>query len=114
MSCSNIGVFWVYKSQIYVKSIHIDKVKPIQGFIDSDFAHYQVWSEISLQNRDFYLYEYEDIPRGRVVYNIEDNQFIIYCNKNILEDTVSKNLILERFNLLNEDTIFKEDEHYRI
>lgn len=109
-----IGVFWIYKSQIYAKSIQIDKVKPIRGFIDSDFAHYQEWSEISIQNKDFYLYEYEDIPRGRVVYDIEENQFIIYCNEIILKKEISKRLILEKFQILNENSIFKEDEHYRI
>jgi len=62
----------------------------------------------------FYLYEYEDIPRGRVVYNIKENQFIIYCNENTLQDEISKKLILEKFRILNENIIFKEDEHYRI
>jgi len=61
-----IGVFWIYESQIYLKSIKKDKVKIINSFIDSDFSHYQVWDGMSSQNKKIYLYEYEDIPRGRV------------------------------------------------
>jgi len=30
---------------------------------------------------DFYLYEYEDIPRGRIVYYIVNMQYIVYANK---------------------------------
>jgi len=39
---SSIGVFWIYKTQIYSKPIKVDDVKSINGFIDSDFSHYQV------------------------------------------------------------------------
>ena len=79
-----IGIFWIYKSKIYLKSINMTEVKAIGYFVDSDFSHYQVWDKISLQNRDFYLYEYEDIPRGRVVYDVKNEKYIVYSNKSRL------------------------------
>ena len=109
-----IGIFWIYKSKIYAKTISKSQIKPINAFIDSDFAHYKEWDKISLQNRELYLYEYEDIPRGRVVYDIEKNQYIIYCNEMLLKDKISKNLILKEFKLTKKNFIFKEDEHYKI
>lgn len=109
-----IGIFWIYQSQIYLKTIEANRVKPINGFIDSDFAHYQVWDEISSQNKDFYLYEYEDIPRGRVVYDVENTQYIVYANNDIINSDEAKALIINGFNLKVDSILFKYDEHYKI
>lgn len=109
-----IGVFWIYKSQIYLKLIKIDKVKAINGFIDSDFSHYQVWDEISLQNKDFYQYEYEDVPRGRVVFDVENTQYLIYSNNDIINSYESKEVIIKAFDLKENNILFKYDAHYKI
>jgi hypothetical protein len=109
-----LGIFWIYKSKIFFKSIQFDYRKAINGFIDSDFAHYQVWDEISLQNKDFYLYEYEDIPRGRVVYDVENSQYIVYAHKDIINSDKAKALIINSFNLKIDNVVFKYDEHYKI
>ena len=110
----NIGVFWIFENKVFSETQKLEDIKSINGFKDSDLSHYQVWDKIKTQHPKFYLYEYEDIPRGRVVYNIEENQFIIYCNENTLQEEISKKLILEKFQLLNINSIFKADEHYSI
>jgi len=109
-----VGVFWIFENQIFFETQKLKGIKPINGFKDSDLSHYQVWDKVKNQNSKFYLYEYEDIPRGRVVYDILNNQFIVYCNENILKEEESKKLILENFGLIDENYIFKEDEHYKI
>ncbi|EHP30515.1 hypothetical protein SMGD1_1992 [Sulfurimonas gotlandica GD1] len=109
-----VGVFWIYKQEIYLKCISIDTVKVINNFIDSDFAHYQIWDEISLQNKDFYLYEYEDIPRGRVIYDVENLRYIVYSNDNIINSSEAKKLIIEAFNLNESNVLFQYDMHYKI
>ena len=110
----NIGIFWIFENQIFMQTQKLKEIKSINGFKDSDLSHYRVWDKVKNQNSKFYLYEYEEIPRGRIVYNTMKNQFIIYCNSNILRDKISKKLILENFGLIDENYIFKEDEHYKI
>jgi len=110
----NIGIFWIFENKIFSETQKINDIKTINGFKDSDLSHYQVWNKIRNQHPKFYLYEYEDIPRGRVVYNVSKNKFVIYCNENILQDEILKRLILEKFQLLNEKSVFQEDEHYKI
>ena len=107
-----IGIFWIYKSTIYFKSVPVDKVDPIDGFVDSDFAHYEVWDEIFSQNKDFYLYEYEDIPRGRIVYDLKNKRYIVYTNSKIINSQEAKKLIREAFHLQNEQISFRFDAHY--
>ena len=108
-----IGIFWIYENKIYYKTQNLQEIKPINGFIDSDLSHYEVWDEIKYQNKDFYLYEYEQIPRGRIVYNTITQNFIIYCNKELLSSQ-AKSLILKAFEIKDKNYIFKEDEHYVI
>jgi hypothetical protein len=110
----NIGIFWIFENKIFSETQKINDIKTINGFKDSDLSHYQVWNKIRNQHPKFYLYEYEDIPRGRVVYNVSKNKFVIYCNENIPQDETLKRLILEKFQLLNEKSVFQEDEHYKI
>ena len=110
----DIGVFWIFDNKVFLETQKLEDIKSINGFKDSDLSHYQAWDKVKTQHPKFYLYEYEDIPRGRIVYDIEKNEFIIYCNKNTLQEDISKKLISEKFKILNENMIFKEDEHYRI
>ncbi|MEA2029335.1 MAG: hypothetical protein U9N49_10225 [Campylobacterota bacterium] len=107
-----IGIFWLYQNQIYCKSIAMESIEPVNGFRDSDFAHYQVWDEIIKQHKDFYLYEYEDIPRGRVVYDIENVQYIVYANQDIIDSKKANAFIIDAFALKSKKVIFKYDEHY--
>ncbi len=115
-----IGIFWIYEKQVFLEFQILGDIKAINGFKDSDLSYYQVWDKVKNQHPKFYLYEYEDIPRGRVVYDIENHIFRIYCNENILQDETSKKLILEKFKLMKlfevskESIEFKKDEHYKI
>ena len=109
-----IGIFWFYKNKIYEKSIDSNAVKAINNFKDSDYSHYLSWNEISLRNKDFYLYEYEDIPRGRVVYDVENAQYIVYANNDIIISDKAKEVIAYSFKLKTKKVIFKYDEHYEI
>jgi len=111
---NRIGIFWIYEKQIFCEFQQLQTLKPINGFIDSDLAHYQIWEKVKTQHPKFYLYEYEEIPRGRVVYDLSADQFIVYCNEDLLKDGTSKKLIMKAFGLSGEKTVFKEDGHYKI
>ena len=91
-----------------------DKLLPINNYIDSDYGHYQIWNEILRNNEKLYIYEYEDIPRGRIVYKINVKQYIVYANQDIVNSKKCRQLIIETFQLLEKHTVFRFDEHYQI
>ena len=111
---SSIGVFWIYDNRIFLETQKIIDLKPINGYIDSDLAHYEVWDSVKYQHSKFFLFEYEDVPRGRVIYDVKNKRFVVYCNPYILQNKTEIKLILEGFQLSNMNSIFIEDEHYKI
>ena len=111
---AKLGVFWFYENDLYFKTVEKNIISSINGFKDSDFSHYQEWNKISAQNKDFYLFEYEDIPRGRVVYDVENQQYIAYANNDTINSNEVKSLVIDAFNLKEDKVLFKYDEHYKI
>ena len=107
-----IGIFWIYQEQIFAKTVPVDSVMPIAGYVDSDFAHYTVWDEIVRRHPEVYLYEYEEVPRGRVVFDIDKTQYIVYAHPNIIENEKKRTLVIETFKLHENTVLFKPDEHY--
>lgn len=108
-----IGIFWLYENKCYIKTQKLENIQTINGYKDSDLSHYKEWDSIKLQNSKFYIYEYEEIPRGRVVYDCEQDQFIIYANKNLI-NPLNQQLVCDAFNLEIKKSVMLEDEHYLI
>ncbi len=109
-----IGLFWIYKKKIYLKSIEICYVRTINGFKDCDFSHYETWDEIASTHQNLYFYEYEDIPRGRVVFDVTKERYIVYANREIITSVKKQTLILDAFKLADTKLDFIVDEHYKI
>lgn len=109
-----VGVFWIYEGEVYHKAVSVDDITPINGFIDSDLAHYEVWDEIQRKNPAFYLYEYEEIPRGRVVYDTVKKYYVVYANSTIIKSPIHRKRIAETFEVDRNRIKFFEDEHYKL
>ena len=107
-----VGIFWIYQEQIFAKTMPVDTIKPIMGYVDSDLAHYTVWDEIVRRHPEVYLFEYEEIPRGRVIFDRNKMQYIVYAHPGIIDDKKKRLLIVEKFGLREKSVLFKRDEHY--
>jgi len=109
-----IGIFWIYNNNIFSKKIELNKGIEYGNFLTDDFSHYEVWEEIKNTNKQLFYFEYEEIPRGRVVYDLINENFVIYANSNILRDKELISLIFKDFKLNNEKVTLKNDYHYEI
>ena len=109
-----VGIFWIYQEQIFAKTVRVETIAPIAGYADSDFSHYTVWGEIVRRHPEVYLYEYEEVPRGRVVFNHNKAQYIVYAHHSLIKDKKKRTLITETFKLQEKTVLFKPDEHYTI
>lgn len=101
----NVGIFWV----IYERIWHKKQEKEIRnGKIDSDFAHYLVWENSPLKEK-YKESDFATFPRGRVIYDSEKMEHIIYADGCISKERLLK--IAELFCI--EKYRIEGDLHYR-
>ncbi len=109
-----IGIFWIYQGRVLARPISIKDGEPQDDFIDSPDSHVHVWDEPDGFMRDYpELAEcnYEDIPRGRVLYESSEDRYVIYLDE-CLMNAKDQAALKQAFNLAKEDCVFRSDPHY--
>lgn len=109
-----IGPFYVIKDVIYgdTEDIIVVRSRHSSDILDSDQSHYDYWSLLRRVYPELRKVSYDYFPRGRIVYNINKDQYIIYFDK-CLDTDKYKDMIIDEFNLPRNKTIFDYDEHYQ-
>ncbi len=109
-----IGIFWYWKNEVLgiahdFSASDIDSI----GLADSNYAHIEYWKIIQSSNKDLRYIEYEEVPRGRAIFNSKLNKIIIYLDRSLLiRSKIEK--ISNFFEVAKEQIIIKSDPHYRI
>ncbi len=109
---SKIGIYWYYNGKLIVYAEDASSVKPVEGFLDVDMSHYEFWDIVKKKDSSKRNFEYEDIPRGRIVMDIKKEKFIVYGSRKLIEDNQFNKAIIGEFSLPKEQTVFKQDFHY--
>ena len=107
-----IGVFWVYKEEILARMKSLGVIRAVCDMKDTDFEHYRLWSEFQKTRPDLRGFEYEDIPRGRIVYSEKEDVFILYLGKEMAGNKGIVEKIVGRFDLKEFKVRVCADEHY--
>ena len=107
-----VGIFWYYKNNLIVNCQRTDMVKNIDGFLDLPTSHYDYWNNVCSEIPELRIYEYEEIPRGRVVMKSEASQYIVYSSKSLAKDKDFRIKIIKKFSLPPNNTSFVSDLHY--
>jgi hypothetical protein len=117
-----VGPYWFVRddSGIVLLMAHrcaLAQAEQYGDFLTCPHGHYEVWEgrrsrrgedSIGTIVRDC---EYEEWPRGRVVFNSVEGRFIVYADKQIREDDLGR--VLEHFGIPPERVAFMSDGHYR-
>jgi len=114
-----VGIFWILDGHIpqtgddiIRESVPYTHGEEYGDFINGWSAHVDFWA---LVQRIFTTnLEYDEVPRGRVVYSKRDDTFLVYGSKAFVADKAQRGRILEMFNLPEEKTVFRSDEHYEL
>jgi hypothetical protein len=109
-----IGIFWVYQGVVLARPIEIIEGETQGDFIDSPDSHLHVWGDPDGFSRDYpELLEmpYEAVPRGRVLYESNEDRYVIYLDE-CLMNTKDKAALKRAFSLTKEDCVFRSDPHY--
>ena len=103
-----VGPFFLISGKIYSLKISILEGEQTGDFVNHPKSHFDFFKEIPHGPYD----DYENYPRGRVVYNKIKNVFYIYADKIITSNEQVIDCIKKDYNLENERVIVRRDSHY--
>jgi hypothetical protein len=121
----NVGIFWRIQTSTTTPVLLVDFVPVESGEPYGDFlthgGHYEFWSKTAklsvpeLRKRGIpkavKWSEYEEWPRGRVVFHVPTKRFILYADRK-LQAARTVALVLERFGLPKNRVDVRSDAHY--
>ena len=108
----HVGIFWFFKGELIQSSVPVTQGEEYGDFINGPDDHYPFWSSIQRGIPDAELYEYDQVPRGRVVYSKQTDTFFVYGSEQFVKDTKQKNAVAHAFELAPKRIVFRADEHY--
>ena len=119
-----VGIFWFVaeggQTHLITDTTALDQAEPYGKFLTHAASHYDFWTKLQQRpatalQRQYgtaapRLAEYEDWPRGRIVYHQPTRAFIIYADRQLHLPTYRAQ-IQRTFNL-PPDTPMRDDSHY--
>lgn len=123
MAQAKIGVFWMISTgsgpQMLMASCLLSEAEPYGDFLTYGPGHYEIWDGwrksrgLSAPARSVVrAYEYEDWPRGRVVFDKINDRFVLYVDRQLM-DAAQIAEICHRFNIPQTRTRVERDAHYQ-
>jgi len=75
------------------------------------YDHLPYWQIVQVQHPTLRIFEYEEIPRGRVLFSKREHLFYVYMDKVLFKESIKKTFI-KAFHLPRKHTYFQRDLHY--
>ena len=118
---SSVGVFWRVEKVLVTDVIALPAAEPYGDFLTSR-GHSEVWDEwtrfgvTGLRKRgmpaEISWSEYEQYPRGRVVFDKVKELFIVYADRR-LQGSATVDKIVAAFGISDQKYVVRSDSHYR-
>lgn len=123
----SVGIFWGIPKPdgswtILIDATSLAEAEPYGDFLTHPRGHYEVWSRWQKRravplsgpsiSEAIAHHEYEDFPRGRIVYNIKTRQFILYADRRLQQEHAISS-ITGKFGLAPGTFVVRSDAHYR-
>jgi len=123
----SVGIFWGIPESgnswtLLIDSTSLEEAEPYGDFLTHPRGHYEVWEQWKERHtappvgksvsQAIDCHEYEDFPRGRIVYEVKRNRFIIYADKR-LQQTSFIAEIANKFGLVPGTFVVRSDAHYQ-
>jgi hypothetical protein len=121
-AAASVGIFWRVAGVLLVDRSTLDEAETYGDCITHAAGHYERWEEwralggarlVSMGYPErIVLTEYDDWPRGCIVYETLARRFVIYADRRLqAPDTI--NAITVALGLGGAEVIVKSDLHYR-
>jgi hypothetical protein len=113
---SRVGIFWLVGERLILDASPLSEAAPYGDCLDHPTSHEDFWTAQQRLGAVPREMEYEESPRGRVVYNRGTKRFALYADRCILKRKSVIAKILEAMHLPTSQTDVTTDGpdgHYR-
>ena len=127
MTTPCVAIFWGIRDKENRTVLLLDKTTIDRGEIYGEFVthptgHYEFWDGLSKLGASVLIdrglptspawHEYEDFPRGRVVYRPRDKRFVIYADRRLQTQKFIEQLVTALC-IPDGSYVVRSDPHYR-
>ena len=120
-----LGPFWVVEDQgkavLIAHAVPLDQSVPYGDMLTVETGHFEVWSQLARRGSPLLRAagmptapvwsEYEEWPRGRVLFNNVARHFVIRADLQLHQPALLR-LITDHFGIAIADTTILPDDHY--
>jgi hypothetical protein len=107
-----VGIFWIHEGFLLRRSTPYTKGEDYGDFVNIHSDHRTIWGIEQWLHPKLMEYEYDQVPRGRVVFSKRDGKFHIYGSEPFVKNEAEKMMVLEGFSIAASEAVFRFDEHY--
>ena len=107
-----VGIFWLVGDRLIVDASSRSEAEPYGDCLTHCNSHIDFWTQQQQLGAVPPDLEYEEPPRGRVVFNSKAQKFYLLADKCILKDSSSVAEIIKAMHLPM-NTIVDADPHYK-
>jgi hypothetical protein len=108
----HVGIFWLLHGKLVIDSTPLSEAEPYGDHLTHPAGHDTVWRKFQKSGIVPADIEYEEPPRGRVIYNTKARRFTLLADKCILRDKSAVSKIKSAMGLPR-NTEADTDIHYR-
>lgn len=106
-----VGIFWVFRGRVLAAPCPVAEGVEACDMVNGPHDHVDYWPVLQRQHPELADLEYEEVPRGRVVFSRADRRFCVYLDKKLHRPAVESRLV-RVFGLPRSRTSFSTDPHY--
>ena len=106
-----VGIFWILPVGLLAFGVPYTAGEKYGDFLNTPDGHYETWGKLR-KTLGKLPEDYTSYPRGRIVYRINDQKFLVYMNRKHLKHERIKKKIIKEFRLPVDQVEFKHDSHY--
>ena len=109
----HVGIFWVVNAKPIIDSTPLGEAERYADHLTHAPSHIDVWTLFQRNGVAPIDMEYEEAPRGRVMYDTKTRRFTLLADRCILKRKDLVGQIMVAMNLPSNNTDQGTDSHYR-
>jgi hypothetical protein len=108
----HVGIFWLIDGKLLIDSTPLSQAEPYGDHLTHARGHAEVWEQYQRVGTAPSDMEYEESPRGRVIYHTTTRRFMLLADRCILTGKGIVHQIMSNMSLPR-GTETDTDNHYR-